>query len=412
MSRTIESQLSFSDARERILAGVEPGDAIEVSLGEAVGLVLAEPIVADVDHPPFDRASRDGYAVRADEATPGALLRVVQPTRSARAADPMLEAGEAARVLAGDPIPPGADALLRPSTVRPDPEVGPTRVIEVRRGVKPGAAITRRGAYLAAGATVVAAGTRITPALIPLLAAQGSVHPLCHRRVRVAVVAVGRQWVRPDESPSMGRERNAANAALAALALRREAMVHDLQAVAGAAIRPALERAATSPVVVILGSTFRPVARSLRLMGYEPAVAGVTAELIGRARYGVLRDDDGQVANHIFHLPSDPVAASVGYSLLVAPLVARLQGDIEPTPDATIPLAAGTTQPATGRRAQIRRAIVRAEADGRRVAEVIPGPLDDLVGWSRADGLLIFPDHAGPWSGGQRVEYLPIGPRT
>ncbi len=409
MSRTIESELSLDDARGRILDRAEPGEAIEVSLGEALGLVLAEPVVADVDHPPFDRATRDGYAVRADEATVGTLLRIVEPSRGD---DQTLESGEAARIFAGDPMPPGTDTVIRPAQVRPDPEIGPTRVIEIRRAGGPGRHVARRGIHLEAGTTVADAGTRIKVALVPLLAAQGCVHPFCHRRVRVSLVTVGQRWVRPDEAPSMGRERNAANAALVALTVRAEAMPHDFQAVAGPSIRPTLERAATSPIVVILGSSFRPVARPLRSIGYEPVVAGVAADLIGRARYGVLRDDDGQVVNHIFFLPADPVAASVGFALLVAPLLARLQGDAEPAASQTLTLPDGEPQPATGRRARLRRAIVRVAAGGRPVAELIPGPLDDLAGWSRTDGVVIFPDHAGPWQGGEAIDYLPIAPRA
>ena len=95
-----------------------PVGAIEVSLTEAVGLVLAEPVVADVDLPPFDRASGPGYAVRAAEATPGALLRVARPWSDD---GHEIEPGEAAPVEPGDPMPLGADAVLDPADVRPDP---------------------------------------------------------------------------------------------------------------------------------------------------------------------------------------------------------------------------------------------------------------------------------------------------
>ena len=67
--------------------------------------------------------------------------------------------------------------------------------------------------------------------MVGLLASQGCVHPVCHRRVRVAVLAVGDHLVGPAEAPVMHRERNAANAAIVALALRAGAMPHDLQAV-------------------------------------------------------------------------------------------------------------------------------------------------------------------------------------
>ena len=411
MSRTIESQLSLQDARNRILAEAEPGEPIEVSLGEALGLVLAEPVVADVDHPPFDQASHDGYAVRAEEATRGALLRVVVSKRSGRSGDSPIDAGEAARVEAGDPIPPGADTVLRPSAVRPDPGTGRARVIEVRRAARMDRDITLRGAYLGAGTILAHAGERIAPAMVALFAAQGCVHPLCHRRVRVAIVTVGHHWVRPDEAPTMNRERNATGSALAALTIRAEAMPHDFQAVAGRMIRPTLERATTSPIVVVLGSASRPLARALEALGYEPTVEGITVAGLGRVRSGVLRDEDGKVVNHVFHLPAHPAAASLGFSLLVQPLLARLQGSLSPDQPWLVSLGEGAEQRKTGCRARVVPATCHVAADGRRSAAPLSGPLDDLVAWSRADGALIFPERSGPWQSGDLVEFVPIVPR-
>ncbi len=409
MSRTIESQLSLNEARARIQGLAEPGDHVEVSLGEALGLVLAEPVVADVDHPPFDRASHDGYAVRADEATPGTLLRVVRPTRLVRSTEVTIESGEAGRVLAGDPLPPGTDAVLCPSGVRPDPATGPALVVEVLQAARPNHLVTARGAYLSAGATVVPAGTRIRPATIPLLASQGCVHPFCHRRVRVSIVAVGNHWVGPADAPTMNRERNATSIALVALALRLEAMPHDFQAVSGSKIRPTLERAATSPVVIIVGASSRPLARALQQIGIEPVITGIAATPISRVRYGVIRDDEGTVVNHVFHLPGDPVAASVGFALCVQPLITRMQGEISEPATALVNLADGQTYPATRRRLRVVPATTRVDDDGRPVAEIIRHTEADLTAWSQATGVLIFPEYSGPWLGGDPVEYVPIG---
>ena len=407
MSRTIESPLSLTEARDRILALAEPVEAIEVSLGEALGLVLAEPVIADIDHPPFDRATVDGYAVKVVEATVGALLRVV---RHARMGPSSLEAGEAGRVRAGDPMPPGSDGVARPSTVRPDPDTGPTRVIEVLDGLQPGQNVTRRGAHLNAGATLYEAGTRIKPSMVPTLASQGCVQPICRRRVGVSVLTVGSQWVGPADAPTMNRERNATNAALVALAIRAEAMPRDYQSVPGSKVRTALERATTAPVVLILGPPSPTLARALSAIGYEPVVERVAVESVGQARSGVIRDDDGKVINHVFQFPSHPVIASVAFTLLVQPLIARLQGDLDERVRSTVALAEAESQPATRRRTRVQPAIVRVDLDGRRIGESIPGSKDDFSTWSRADGLLIFPERSGPWRGGDPVEFVPIAP--
>lgn len=410
MSRTIESTVSLRDAREQIPALAEPGAAIAVSLAEAIGLVLAEPVVADVDQPPFDRAGRDGYAVRAAEAGAGDLLRVVAARRSPCDGDAGIEAGEAARVRAGDPLPPGADSVVPPAAVRPDPETGPVRVIELLRPARERQAIIPRGATLAAGATVAAAGTRVRPALVPVLAAQGCVHPLCHRRVGLSIVMVGDHWVRPDEAPTMNRERNAASSALVALTLGLGAMPHDFQAVAGPGIRPMLDRATNNPVVVILGGPSRHLDRALRDLGCEPTVARVAAEGLGRVRHGVIPDLDGRAAHHVFHLPADPIAASLGFLLLVRPTIARLQGEVAPPAAPMLPLADGATAPATGRRARVQPASIRVGADGRPSVVPLAVAAGDLAAWAASDGALVFPDRAGPWHPGDPVEFVPLVP--
>ena len=103
--------LSLGEACSRMLALAEPGEPIEIPLTEAVGLVLAEPAVADVDLPPFDRAGQEGYAVRAGDAAAGGLLRVVGSVAKGRKAlvEPAVELQEAARIVVGEPVPYDAE---------------------------------------------------------------------------------------------------------------------------------------------------------------------------------------------------------------------------------------------------------------------------------------------------------------
>ena len=119
--------LSLAAARERILSEAEPGEAIETPLSEAIGLVLAEPLISDVDLPPFDRAAQDGYAVRSIDTIKDARLKVVGLKRGGKprkTAEIQLNRGEAVRVLAGDPMPVGADGVLRTEESRPEPGTG------------------------------------------------------------------------------------------------------------------------------------------------------------------------------------------------------------------------------------------------------------------------------------------------
>ena len=208
MSRTIESMLSPGEARSRIFGLAEPVEAIEVSLIDALGLVLAEPVQADVDLPPFDRASCEGYAVRAAEATPGALLRVIgtrrikggrrgdrgrrgQPGRRRRPAPRRGRRGGPPRRRPARPRG-GADPRHRgPPRRRPWPRPGPP-------GLDPGG--RRRGPRRGDPASALDGGAARLAGVRP---------PVLPPPVRVAILAVGDDLVPPADAPTMHRERNA-----------------------------------------------------------------------------------------------------------------------------------------------------------------------------------------------------------
>lgn len=402
--------LSLSEACARIVALAEPGEPIEVPLTEAPGLVLAEPAVADVDLPPNDRALHEGYAVRAADAARGALLRVVGTGRVHRLAEVTVEVGEAARIAAGAALPVGADAVVRTADTRPDPGTGPPRVIEVLRDAESGRHVLRRGAVLGAGVVLAPAGTRVRAPLVGLLAAQGCVHPVCHRRVRVAVVAVGDHLVNPVEPPGLHRERNAAGLAVLAPLLQAGAAPHDLGAVAPSQLRPALERALTAPVVLILAEPAGAISRICQQLGLETIVDGVELHPGKRLAYGVIRDGSGRVAHHVFRLPPGPVAAVTVLTLLVGPLIARLQGDPAAGPETITASWDGTHRSTDDRLWAVPVALaVDGEARCRARPLATRGP-HDLPAFARADGLAILPARSGPWLGGELVEVVPLGP--
>src|SRR5438132_7098969 len=102
------------DALARILAGVPPLPSVDVALLDALGLVLAEEIVADRDVPPFRNSAMDGYAVRAaDVTTAPTKLRVTGEIAAGMAPPPgRVGAGEAMRIMTGAPLPDGADTVV------------------------------------------------------------------------------------------------------------------------------------------------------------------------------------------------------------------------------------------------------------------------------------------------------------
>jgi len=372
--------------------------------------VLAEPAVADVDLPPFDRAALDGYALRSADGRPEIRLRVVGPESDEDPADLEICSEEAAQVMSGDPIPWGADAVLGLEKTRPEPDLGTPRLVEVLEPVSSGQNLIRRGHFLKSGTVLAPAGARVRLAMIGLLAAQGCVHPVCYRRVRAAVFAVGDHIVGPGEAPVMHRERNAAGATVVAPCLRWGATAHDLGAVAEEDLDAALSRALTAPIVVVLGRSTSTLRRALLRAGVEPVFSGVDLNPGKRIHYGRVTGESGRVENHVFQMPASPIAALTASSILIGPLISRLQGGPVGPPPVLPAVWSGEHRPTDDRTWSVP---VRLEVD--RNARLLATPIeyrgkDDLLGFSQAEALALLPPRSGPWTGGEVVEVAPLGP--
>ena len=411
--------LSMPEARARVLAEAEPGEGIELALSEAQGLVLAEPLHADVDLPPFDRAAVDGYAVRASDAPAGLPLRVVGPGRGegsvsgpdAGSAEHTLDAGECLLVAEGDPMPVGGDAVIRVEDSRPEQGFGngPPRELSVLRGTESGRNVVPRGFYLQSGELLAPAGTRLTPAMVGLLAAQGCVHPICHRRVRVSVLAVGDHLVRAGDAPVMHRERNAAGPTAVIPCLLWGASAHDLGVVSEPDLPAAIDRALNAPVVIVLGAPDGAIPRALSRAKVEPIFSGVSLHPGKRSSYGVVRGESGRTETHVFHLALNPVGVLTAMTLLVGPLIARLQGGpAEPLPSLRAVWSGPRHRPTDDRHWAVPVRLV-VDANARLTAT----PIDhrgkhDLLGFTRASALAILPPRGGPCEEGAIVEVVPL----
>jgi molybdopterin biosynthesis enzyme len=448
--------LPLADARRRLLELAQPVGAIEIPLSEAIGLVLAEPVLADVDMPPFDRAATAGYALRSIDAVPGTQFRIVavEPRRQSWTPvdsspgtgrslaaeveisfrDVDMEQGiaiepeddeplddqfvfdlgaevgpdEAVRVNLGDPLPLGADCVVPLDQTRSETGFGMPRFFEVVEPPIAWQGVIPRGTYLRHGTECAHAGSRIRASMAGLLAAQGCVHPVCHRRVRVAIVAVGDHLIPPGEAPILHRERNSATFSVSSPLLRAGAMVHDLGTVSWDQLEPALERGVTAPVVLILGARGPELARTLRGVGHELIFDGVALEPGGDVAYGVTRNDRGDVESHLFQLPDHPIEAIVALSLLVLPLVSRLQGDLGEDPEILRGVWDGELE-AHADRHRVVLASTSLDAEGRRHARpVLTRGRDDLLALATADALAVLPPASSSWRAGDVVDMVSL----
>ncbi|MBP1988294.1 molybdopterin biosynthesis protein [Halolamina salifodinae] len=171
-----------------------------VAIADARGRILAERVDADLDVPGFDRASMDGYAVRArgtfgaDEADP-AVLDLVGEVHAGSEPDVFVDEGECAEISTGAVMPDGADAVVM---VEKTDELG-TEAVEIRTSVAPGDHVMPAGADIAAGQRALGPGTELTPREIGLLSALGKGEIEVRGKPTIGIVSTGDELVRPGE---------------------------------------------------------------------------------------------------------------------------------------------------------------------------------------------------------------------
>mgnify|MGYP000064831589 CR=1 FL=1 len=195
---TVEEALSRLLERAQPLAGVE-----HVPTLDAGGRVLAAPLVSSIAVPPLANSQMDGYAVRcADVPAAGTRLRVSQRIAAGQIGQP-LEAGTAARIFTGAPIPPGADAVVMQEAAAADGDW-----VTIHEVPKPGQWIRRPGLDIEAGSTVIEAGVRLRAPEVGLAASIGLASLPVKPRLRVAVFFTGDELVMPGEPLPPGRIYN------------------------------------------------------------------------------------------------------------------------------------------------------------------------------------------------------------
>ncbi|WP_137285353.1 molybdopterin biosynthesis protein [Halorussus salinisoli] len=190
------------DARDAIASLDLTPDSEEVPLADARGRTLSERIDADLDVPGFDRASMDGYAVRArdtfgaDETEP-ANLELAGTVHAGEEPDVKVREGQAVEISTGAVMPAGADAVVMVERTE-ESEDGSS--VLVRTAVAPGDHVMLAGADVAAGERALGPGTRLTAREIGLLSALGVESVPVRGKPTVGIVSTGDELVRPGES--------------------------------------------------------------------------------------------------------------------------------------------------------------------------------------------------------------------
>ncbi len=391
--------IALDQAIETLLRQASPVSRVEtVATLDALGRVLAEPVVSGIAVPPLDNSEMDGYAVRSADLTHvPASLPVSQRIQAGQVGQP-LAAGSAARIFTGAPIPPGCDAIVPQEAT----QLQADRVVVLAMPT-PGQWIRPAGMDIAAGAKVLARGTRLRPPHVGLAASVGLANLTVYRRLKVGVLFTGDELAMPGDPLPEGRIYNSNRFLLSALLRGLGCEVIDLGIVPDRLepTRQALVRAAEqADLVISCGGVSVGEADYVR--------AAVQAEGAIDLWQIAMKPGKplafGQVRGVPFiGLPGNPVSGLVTFAMLARPFILKRQGAIELLPRA-IPMRADFEVRQAGARRELLR--VRVTDQGCLQAFAVQNSAV-LTSAAWADGLADI-EVGRRVARGDEVPYLPF----
>jgi molybdopterin molybdotransferase len=404
--------IPLDEAQRFVLGLCGPLPAVEVRLDDALGCVLDAAMVATDEVPSFANSAMDGYAVRADD-TSGAPVRLTV-IGSIMAGHPLAETvgpGQAARIMTGAPLPPGADAVCMVEETEAAPD---GRSVVIGRQVQQEDFVRQPGRDVAIGDVIAPAGTVLTPAHLGVLANQGAVIVKVHPRPRVGVLSTGDELVSGAGPLPPGKIRDANRHTLLAL-IRREGWEGIDLGIVGddesALVKLLSSAASTCDAILTSGGVsvgdldlVRVVLERLSLE--KMRWMQVAIRPAKPFAFGVLTES----ATPVFGLPGNPVSAMVSFELFVRPALRLLGGHrILHRPIVSATAEVDLHRKADGKLHLLRGHLALDDPVSWRVRTTGGQESHQLQAMSEANSLILLPDGAGV-DAGERVSVLLIDP--
>jgi molybdopterin molybdotransferase len=317
--------LTYEQARQTVIRQVErkrrTSATVDVRVWDALGYVLTKEVQADREYPPFNRSTRDGYAVVAAEAVADSSLPCVGEIKAGDTVNAPLVAGTCVQIMTGAGVPAGADAVVMIEHTQREGDV-----VRFERAAQPGQYIVPRGSEAHAGQTILTPGMRLGYAELALAAQVGSAELRCAQKPRVAILSTGDEVVMVDESPGPFQIRNSNSVSLAA----QVRLAGGIPVLLGNAadrvedLRAKIELGLREDVLLLSGGVsmgkYDIVESTLKEMGAEFYFDAVAIRPGKPAIFGRCAD------TFVFGLPGNPVSTMVTFELFVAPALDLLSG--------------------------------------------------------------------------------------
>ncbi len=402
--------LTLDEAWNSIARAVTPLDAVETALAQAADRVLAAPVIAADDYPPFHKAMMDGFAVRsADCASGHAELAVVGLAAAGGPATPRLKPGQAVRINTGAPVPPGADAVVMIEKTRVSKN---EKTVCVEASVSAGRHIEPRAGIRRKGDSILTPPLRLGPAEVAAAATAGVATVSLFRAPGVGIVLTGDELV-PAGAPTRPGQIHESNGPMLSALMRRFGAVPREPVIAGdtmEALTARFREALAEPVVLAVGGmsmgTLDLVPEAFESVGVRWQWHGVAIRPGKPVAYG--RGPDGQ---HVFGLPGNPASAFVCAWLFVRMVIDGLQGLPARPPERWPAILETEIKAARDARPAFIPARVSWTAD--RHLSVRPRPWrgsSDPFGLSGANALLVRDDPTKGLPAGSAVDVIVTGP--
>src|SRR5215471_15181584 len=317
--------LTFEQSRSKVIEQVKKmrgsRETTSVDVWDALGMVLAQEVKTDREYPPFNRSTRDGYAVRSKEVAPGTQLKCGGEIKAGDTVVEALAAETCVQIMTGAAVPAGADTVVMIEHTQREGDL-----VRFERGAQAGQNIVPRGSEARAGQAILQPGMRLGFAELALAAQVGTVHLQCAKRPRVSILSTGDEVVLIDQQPGEFQIRNSNSVSLAAQVriAGGEPVVLGNAADRAEDLGEKIERGLKEDALVLTGGVS---------MGKYDLVESVLKALGAGFLFDAVAIRPGKPAvfaickgKPVFGLPGNPVSTMVTFQLFVAAAIDLLSG--------------------------------------------------------------------------------------